>query len=464
MSAGRRSTVHEILALALPLALVQAGTGLTGVVDTAVVGRTTPQATAAIGLGGVVFYTLALLGMGIILGTEPVVAQALGAGDAARARRTARHGVWLALLLTPLSWLGLALAGLALPAVGVDDDVVPLARAYLIARAPSALPFFLYWAVKSWLQAHGATRAPVVGVVLGLVAQVVLDVALVGGVPALAVPALGVVGVGIAHTVTSTLRLVVVVVAAERLLADRSRAGEDPPSSLGERAARMRAALVGHELFEVLRIGGPLGLTIAVECAIFAFAATVMGRIGAVALASHQVALQCVSMTFSVMVGLASAASIVVARRIGAGDRDGALAAGLTSLGVAVVAMAGSGCVFFFGGARLARWLTDDPAVVRGAAVLLAVGAAFQMSDGLQTVAAGALRGAGDTRASFVVQCVAQWGIALPCMLLFVGPLRLGESGVWWALATGLTVAAIALCARFVVRARVGYAPIAPTS
>jgi MATE family multidrug resistance protein len=392
-----------------------------------------------------------------------VIAQALGAGDAARPRLAARHGTWLALALTPLTWLGCVVVGVALPAVGVADEVVPLARAYLVARAPSALPFFLYWAVKAWLQAHGATRAPVLGVVLGVVAQFFLDVALVLGVPSLGVPALGVVGAGIAHTATSTLRLVVVVVAAERLLVDPARAGEVPPSSWSERAARMRAALVARELLDVLRIGGPLGMTIAVECAIFAFAATLMGRIGAVALASHQVAMQCATITFSVMVGLASAASIVVARRIGAGDRRGALAAALASFGLAVFAMVVAGGVFFFGGAALARLLTDDPRVVEGAAALLAVGAAFQISDGLQTVAAGALRGAGDTQASFVAQSVAQWAIAMPCMLLFVGPLGLGATGVWWGLAVGLTVAAVALVARFVVRARVGYEPLAPT-
>jgi MATE family multidrug resistance protein len=225
----------------------------------------------------------------------------------------------------------------------------------------------------------------------------------------------------------------------------------------------MRAALVWRELRDVLRVGGPLGMTIAVECAVFAFAATWMGRIGAVELASHQVAMQCVTITFSVMVGLASAASVVVARRIGAGDRGGALAAGVASFGLATIAMLGAAALFFFGGPTLARLFTDDARVVQGAAVLLAVGAAFQLSDGLQTVAAGALRGAGDTRASFVVQCVAQWAVAMPCMVLFVGPLGLGPRGVWWGLAAGLTVAAVALVARFVVRARAGYVPLAET-
>ena len=442
--------MREILRLAVPLALVQMGAASLGVIDTAVVGRTTAAQLAAVGLGNSLLFALSIVGMGLVLGTEPLIAQALGAGDPGAARRTFRQGVWLALVATPVILL---LAGgivLALPHVGIDAEVVPYARAYMLARMPSVLPFLLYWSVKAWLQSHGRTRAPVVGVVLGNVVELGLDLALV--------PTLGVVGAGIAQCVTTTVRLLVVARAAEEALRDVGVAGEAPPGTLRERAARMRDAWVGRELMGVARIGLPLGLQMSLEVAVFSFAAVVMGRLGKQELAAHQVAIQCASTTFNAMVGLGSAASVVVGRRIGARDPASALRAGVTSLALSCGVMGLTGAAFLFAGADLARVLTDKPDVVAGAARLLAVAAAFQLSDGLQTVASGALRGAGDTRAAFAIHLASHWCVGMPCVLLLVGVW--GATGVWWGLTLGLTVAAVALVARFVVKARRGYDPL----
>jgi MATE family multidrug resistance protein len=399
-------------------------------------------------------FSIAIVGMGLVLGTEPVIAQALGAKDPARGRRAFRQGVWLSLFATPVILACIAIAYLALPYTGVDEDVIEPCRFYMLARMPSILPFLLYWSGKAWLQAHGRTRAPVAGVVLGIVLELVLDSVLV--------PEYGVVGAGLANSLTSTLRLVVVVVAAELALQDEVVAGEAAPESFAERARRMLVALDPRELVTIARIGLPLGLQMALEVAVFAFAAVAMGRLGGKALAAHQVALQCASTTFNLMVGLGSAASVVVGRRIGARDRTGALRAGATALGKASLAMLATGALFFFGGAFLARLLTDKADVVEGAAALLAVAAAFQVSDGLQGVASGALRGAGDTRATFIIHLVSHWAVGMPCVVLLAG--KLGASGVWWGLTFGLTAAAAALVSRFFVKARRGYEPISTTT
>lgn len=451
-----RALFLEIGVLALPLALVQLGAALLGVIDTAVIGRTTPAQLAAVGLGNSLLFSLSILGMGLVLGTEPVIAQALGAGDAQRGRRALRQGVWMALLATPLVLALVAVLLALLPRFGVAPEVVPLARDYVLARCPGVLPFLLYWAVKAWLQVHGKTTAPVVGVVVGIVVELVLDLLLVFGNPALHIPALGVVGAGIAHSITNVVRLLVVVIAAEALMGDERMAGEQAPTSLRERALRMRQALVKSELWTVLQIGLPLGFTMAVEVAVFAFAALTMGRLGATELASHQIAIQCASTTFNAMVGLGSATSVVVGRHIGAGDRDAALRAGMAGLAMSMVVMVFTGLLFLWGGGWLARLFTNEPEVIAGAAALLVVAAAFQLSDGLQTVASGALRGAGDTRATFVIHLVSHWGVGMPCVLWFIAR-GMGATGVWWGLTLGLTVAAIALVARFLLKARQGY-------
>lgn len=448
-SAGR-PLWREVLALAVPLALVQVGASFLGVIDTAVVGRTTPEQLAAVGLGNSILFAITIIGMGLVLGSEPIIAQALGAGDVVRARRGFRQGMWAALLVTPPILLLVGAALVALPYAGVDASVVPHVRLYVAARSAAVLPFLLYWAIKAWLQAQGRTTAPVVGVVVANVAELVLALALV--------KPLGVLGAGLAHSVTTTIRLVIVAVAAERALADGTLAGEPPPASLVERARRMRAALRVDELWQLVRIGLPLGLQMALEVAVFAFAALTMGQLGAHELAAHQVAIQCASTTFNIMVGLGSAASVVVGRRIGAGDQAGAMRAGLVALAMSMVVMGLTGALFLFGGAQLARTLTDQHDVVVLAATLLAVAAAFQLSDGLQAVAAGALRGAGDTRATFVIHLLAHWAIGLPCVFWFAK--RWGPTGVWWGLTLGLVVASVALVGRFVVRARRGFVAI----
>jgi MATE family multidrug resistance protein len=458
MAGSWRPHVVDIVRLAVPLALVQAGASLVGVIDTAVMGRTTPAQLAGVGLGNSMLFALSIFGMGVVVGTEPLIAQALGGGDVVGARRTLRQGVWTALLVMPLILAAAALLVVPLPRFGVDPDVVPHARRYVLVRLPGVLPFLLYGGIKAWLQAHGRTQAPVVGVLVGIAVELALDVVLVYGVPSIGLPALGVTGAGLAHVITSVVRLSVVVFAAEQVMKDASVAGEPPASSLAERWARMRAAFVVDELRAVARIGVPLGFTMALEVAVFAFAALTMGRLGAQELAAHQVAIQCASTTFNVMVGLGSATSVVVGRAIGARDKPGALRAGLAGLALSVVFMCFTGALFVFAGAELARLLTDKADVVAEAAALLMVAAAFQLSDGLQTVASGALRGAGDTRATFVIHLVSHWGVGMPFVLFLAA--RLGAPGVWWGLTLGLTAAAVALVSRFVVKARAGYEPL----
>lgn len=448
---SKRPLWREIFALALPLAAVQVGTSMLGVIDTAVVGRTTAAELAGVGLGNSLLFAVSIIGMGLVLGSEPIIAQALGAGDAARARRAFRQGTWLALLATPLILVVIGAALLALPYAGVDPEVLSHTRHYVIARSGGVLPFLLYWSIKAWLQAHGRTSAPVVGVVVANVVELALALALV--------KPLGVIGAGLAHSVTTTVRLAIVAWAAERALADIALAGEPAPGSLAERALRMRAALRSDEVVQLVKIGLPLGLQMALEVAVFAFAALTMGRIGAHELAAHQVAIQCASTTFNVMVGLGSAASVVVGRKIGAGQSDVALRSGLVALAMSVVVMAATGALFLTAGAPIARLLTDQPDVVTKAAALLAVAAAFQLSDGLQTVASGALRGAGDTRATFLIHLVSHWLIGMPCVVLFSQ--RWGAVGVWWGLTLGLVFASVALVSRFYLRGRRGFVALA---
>lgn len=199
----------------------------------------------------------------------------------------------------------------------------------------------------------------------------------------------------------------------------------------------------------VVRIGLPLGLTHALEVGAFAFASILVGKLGVVALAGHQVAIKMASTSFMVAVALGVATSIRVGQRTGAGDPVGAARSGWVGLALGVLWMGTAGVVFLLFRVEIVSAFTSDPAVVAAGASLLVIAAAFQVFDGTQAVAGGALRGLGDTRFPMLANLGAYWVIALPLGGVLGFQLGLGAEGVWWSLAVGLLVAAAVLVLRF---------------
>jgi MATE family multidrug resistance protein len=176
-------------------------------------------------------------------------------------------------------------------------------------------------------------------------------------------------------------------------------------------------------------------------------------------MAAHQIAIAWASLTFTVAVGVGNAGSVRVGWAVGAGDGAGVRRAGLAAFGVGAAVMALPALGFLLAPGALSRAMTDDPAVVAQAAPLLVVAAVFQLSDGIQGVGAGVLRGAGDTRFTFAANLVGHWLVGLP-VALWLGPWRGGGvTGLWWGLCAGLTAVAVALLGRFAV---VSSRPIAP--
>ena len=437
----RNPLLRELLKLgrlALPLAAVQAGNALLGVVDTAIVGRLGPVPLGAVGLGNGIFFTLSTLGAGTMLGLDPLISQALGAGETERARRLLWQGAWLALALTLLLSLPMGAAPFFLVQAGIEEEVARLARDYVLTRLTGLFPFLLFFGMRSYLQARGATRSLVVAMVLANVFNVPGTFLLVfggGGLPTWAgplgaLPPLGVVGAGIATNLCLLLQIAVLAIAVRRIEAPR----------VSRRPSR-------DELSRAFRVGGPVGLQMTAEVAIFALVGLLAGRLGAGAPAAQQVSLSLASVSFTVAVGISSAASVRVGLGIGAGDLPSVRRAGFLALvaGGGVMGMAGLAFLLFPG--PLASLLTNDAETIAHAAPLLTVAALFSVSDGVQAVGAGILRGAGDTRYAFLANLVGHWLVSLPLALWLSG--RLGVIGLWLGLSAGLTVVALALALRF---------------
>lgn len=437
---------HELAALArlaLPLAAAQAGQALMGVVDTAVVGRAGAAQIAGVGLGNALFFAVAVLGMGVMMGLDPLISQAFGADDRDGARRLAWQGGFLALHVS--AWLAVPVLLLPwlLEPLGVEPAVAREAGRFILWRLPG-LPFLLlYVGGRAYLQAAGLTRPMVVATAVANVANVPLDLLLVfggAGLPAWAgplraVPAFGGAGAAISNSLCLVLQAAILIGAIRRV----------PAAPLPAAARRQDPGA----LRRAARVGLPTGLHMVVEVAFFSVAGFLAARLGAVAIAAHQLALSIASLTFTVALGVGNAGSVRVGHLVGARDRRGARRAGLTAFGAAAGFMTLCGLAFLLFPHAIARLMTDDPAVAAAAAPLFRVAALFQIADGVQAVGAGVLRGAGETRFTFLANVVGHWGLGLPAVLLFSFGLGLGVVGLWWGFVAGLFAVAGAVLWRF---------------
>jgi MATE family multidrug resistance protein len=448
-----RRELAQLSRLAIPMAIATAGQALMGVVDTAVAGRAGAATLAGTGLGNAVFTAFTVFAMGLMLGLDPLVAQATGAGDPLRARRMLWQGAWLALALGVLVAIPAALVSLALVPGGIPPDVAREAGRYLVVRAPGLPGLLFFFAARSYFQGVGRTREIVIATVLANVLNVGLDVLLVfGGAglpswtgPLRAIPPMGAAGAALATTLVFYSQAGMLAFAAWR---------DHVPGPI-------RRAPDRRDIREALRVGTPVGLHMGAEVGIFALVGFLAGRLGADHIAAHQIAISIASFSFTVAVGIGNAGGVRVGWAVGARNRAGARRAGLVAFAAGAAFMAAASLLYLAAPHALARLMTDDPRVLATAAPLLIVAAVFQISDGVQAVGAGVLRGLGDTRFTFVANMVGHWLIGFPLAVVLGTVLGLGVVGLWWGLCAGLSAVAVALLWRFVAISRREIVPLA---
>lgn len=436
------SELRGLLKLALPLIAGQSGQQLMSFVDTAMVGRLDSAAIGGVGIGGGIYFAMTVIGMGTVLGMDPLVAQAVGAGEHDRARRILREGLRIAAIMSLPVMALIALCTLLLEPFGIEPGTAHETRRFLWSRLPNVTPFLLFCAARSYLQASGGARAVVVSMVVANVANAIGNVLLIYGdpglramgLPAIGLPALGVVGSGLSSSIAAALSFFVCL----RALRETTRE-ELAPSIEEDREARRK----------ILRIGFPIALQILAEVGAFTITSILSGRMGRGSAAGYQVAMTLASFTFTVTLGLGSATSVRVGQAIGRGDTAAARRAGLLALKVALAFMSLTACMFLTAPSVLARVLTDKLDVIAAAAPLVQIAGIFQLSDGVQVVAAGALRGAGDTRVTSRMNVIGHYLLGLPIAIVLGFVLGVGSPGLWWGLSAGLTFVAITLALRF---------------
>ncbi|MBX3258501.1 MAG: MATE family efflux transporter [Labilithrix sp.] len=441
-----RRELATIARLATPLALAQFGLTAIGLVDVAVLGHASAAELGGASIGRSINFASVAFGIGVAAALEPLAAQAVGAGERDGAWRAFLGGlVGCALVWLPTSALAVGATWLLEP-LGIAPDLVGPARAFLLPQLPGMLAFSVFLAAKSFLQANGRARAPLAAsVVANVVNLIVCNVLVRGdealtavGLPPIGFPRLGAFGAGVASSVAQVVLAAWVLVAAWR-----TRPRE---------AARAVGPIRALPIAKVLRLGTPIGLQLLAEIGVFSLVAVLAGKLGTVAVAAHQIAIGLASFTFMGALGIGGATAVRVGHAIGEGRSP--RGAGLVGIGLGAGFMSASALLFLVARRPLVALFAEDPAVVELGASLLVVASAFQLFDGIQGVAAGALRGAGDVRFAFAANVAAHWLVGLPLALWLGLRAGLGATGLWIGLLAGLTLVAVSLLGRFLVVAK----------
>jgi MATE family multidrug resistance protein len=438
----RRTELRELWKLAIPITVAFAGQALLGFVDTAVLARAGTTSLAAVALSNAILFVVSSFGAGMIMGLDPLVSQALGAGNDRRARTMLWQGSYLAVIAGTLLAVPMVVVPRVLPLFGVQFAELPLMQEYLLWRAPSLPLVLLFGTARAYVQAIERPGILVVAMVSANVLNLVADILLVfGGAdlpaffgPLRLLPALGVKGAALSTTLCCLLQWVMV-----------ARFVRTVPVSGGPLPTRPEWPAIR----QALMVGAPIGLQLIADEGIHAITSVLARGLGTESVSAHQIALSYCMLSFTVAVGIGTAGSVRVGLAVGARDTPLARMRGQVALASGSLFMAGSGLLFALFPLPLARLIGAPPEVVPLLVPLLLVAAVFQLSDGVLGVGVGVLRGMGDTRFPSIAIMAGHYAVGLPVALVLAYGLGYGILGLMGGLCVGLATVAIALLWRF---------------
>ena len=427
-----RGELRELWLLAWPLVMTQLGFMMLGVVDTLLLGHLSVEALGASALANMWSWGGLALGMGAVLGMDPLVSQAHGERDEEAAALALQRGLVVAVLMAIPVTAMVLLTGPGLVLLGQDPEISALAHTYNVIRAPSAVFFLVFTAMRSWLSGRGLV-APAMWVSVAVnVLNLVLGWALIFG--RLGLPRLELVGAAIVACLVVVLQPLLLwwLIRATNLHAGAWRPWD-----------RRSFELAGVR--QILRLGLPVGVQLSLEGWAWSLSTVMAGWISTTALGAHIIVLNMASVSFMFPLGVGLAASVRVGNLIGAADLPGARRSAEVSLAIGAGLMAGFALLFTVFSRELPLLYTNELVVIALGALILPIAGAFQIFDGTQVVAGGILRGAGRTHAAAWVNLVGFWGVALPLAWLWAFRNDGGLTGIWWGLTLGLFAVSAAL-------------------
>ena len=435
--------LRALLALAIPVALSEIGWMTMTVVDVIMVGKLGPSAIGAVGLGNAIYYAPSLFGIGLMLGLDTLVSRSWGAGDFDDCHRSLAQAMYIALAFTPVLMLFIVFARSLFTGHGVDPVVGSLTRSYAGILNWGTLPLLVYGGFRRYLQGVARVQPVTFALISANLVNLAGNWIFIYG--KLGMPAMGVRGSAIS---TVAARIYMAAVLIYFAWQHEHRRGHSLFAHWPKPDwARIRA---------LLDLGVSAAFQVVLEVAAFGAATVLASHLGAVALATHEIVLNCAAFAYMVPLGVSAAGAVAVGHAIGAGNPARARRAGWMAIALGVGFMAMAALLFIVAPRPLLEIYSRDERVLRLGAHILLIVAAFEIFDGAQIISIGVLRGLGETQFPMLMNFAGYWLFGLPLGAVLCFEMRWGLSGLW----TGLTVALITIAVLMLLRWRSASASI----
>ncbi len=437
--------VRALARLAAPLIVNNLSIAGMQFADAVMAGRLGAEALAAVAVGASVWFLCFTVCLGLMMAISPITAKHFGAGEMAIIGRYTRQGLWLAIVVgLTLFFMVQLFVEPVLTFIGIDAGFRQMTIGYtqaIIWGAPAITGFLAF---RFTTEGIGFMRPIMYTSLFALTCNVFLNYVLIYG--HFGAPAFGAVGCGIASAITMWLMLFMIacIVYFHPIYA---------PLKIFERVAPLRMPV----LKEIMKLGMPIGITITAEAGLFSAVSILVGTRGASITAAHQIALNFASTMFMIPLAFSSAITVRIGQALGAGDPAGARISGLTGISMCMLFMSGSAAFLLMFRDAVVDLYTNDPSVQAIAISLLLMAAVFQIADGAQIGAAGALRGYKDTKMPMVINMFAYWALGFPLAYMAAITFRAPPSYIWAGFVLGLSVAAIMLTIRFFKISRIEF-------
>ena len=436
-----KNEIKKTILLSLPIVVGQLGQMLMSIVDNIMVGKVGTQALAAASIANAIFMLIMVVGFGVTMAVTPLTAIAYGAGKNEECGIVLRQGILLNL------FFGILLCGITIvfseciQYLNQPDEIVGPASLYMKVLGLSMLPLMLFQSYRQFAEGVSFLKPAMIIMISANIINILANWIFIYG--NLGVTPLGLTGAGIA-TISSRTFMAVTLMVVIRKSSKMKRF--DPTLNYRKIDFSMMRRL--------LAIGIPAGFQYFFEVSAFTASSVMIGWMGTVALAAHQIALNLASISFMVAMGISSAATIRVSNAVGRKDIQGTRTAGFSAVILCAVFMASAGLIFILFRFFLPTLYIADKEVIEISAALLVIVAFFQISDGTQAVGLGILRGMTDMKVPTLITLAAYWLMGLPCGYFMAFKLSMGIYGVWYGLLISLTASGLFMMIRFNSKSR----------
>ena len=429
------------LTLALPVMLTQVGQVSVNLFDNIIVGKLLgAQALASVSLGNSMFFAIFVFALGFSLAIPPLVSEAHSRNDQSTINSVLRHGFIINMGIGLLLMIVLLLSLPLLYHMDQPEEIIPDTIGFLSIMTLSIVPFMAFQTLREFSEGLSYTIGVTKATILANVINIVLNYVFIKGM--FGIPPMGVKGSALASLIARIFMMVFLYYILLRQETTRRYL----------KAFSIKISSLSRQMFSrMIKIGFPTALQMFFEVTAFAGAAFICGLVSANDIASHQIALSMASFTFNLSIGFSVASTVMIGRRSGEQDFVGLKQTGINNLKIVFIFMAFCGLFFIVGRDILPVFFTkkEDVEVIVLASKLLIIAALFQLSDGIQVVALGCLRGIQDVRIPSLITFVSYWIITIPLGYFLCVPMKMGALGMWIALGLGLTISAVFLVVRF---------------